>query len=504
MHLIFRSHGSVEKEINYNSDTLKLHNVYTKEQLTSQQKQLLKTIHIPEIDFEVNGEFPILKTYDLFQNGVPNSKKVSNLLFRSKRDVSQKLNEISLNDKQTIMIKSRIHSPLKWNEELTDPESESYKILSTSYCEFLLESFQRTHIQELQRPKCIFLQFSKGSIFLNALISFNQAINSLFSPKNLSNTLIDGSKKLVDAIVNDKKFHLGFSFSGNFSLTLTNIKEESSVPPPPPLPPSMSDIEFKMTSAGEQTEASPINTTLKPQSDEMTSQSTYATTEPVTPKATPNVQILAVGFELAEGDEKLQWDESLNDVNSEIYQNLSKSVCDLVLSSLNAVSLDNWRAECLSVNFSKGSVVANVTLLFIQETTSTDAVQLNSTLTEIVAEAIVNFANTTNTTTSIGIHPQSNVVIIPIPIVQEIVVTESQTFYSTDKETSTESFTQLYTNTYDSSPYTTMTVGVSSSESVSLTSQSVNGTNEYGTEVTTLCPSAKNSFELEIAEHQNK
>ncbi|CAH8848861.1 unnamed protein product [Trichobilharzia szidati] len=482
------------KEINYNSDILNLHNVYTKEQLTSQQKQLLKTIHIPEIDFEVNGEFPILKTFDLFQNGVANSKNVSNSLFRSKRDVSRDVNEISLNDKQTIMIKSRIHSPLKWNDELNDPESESYKILSTSYCEFLLESFQRTDIQELQRPKCIFLQFSKGSIFLNALISFNQAINSLFSPENLTNTLIDGSKKLVDAIVNDKQFHLGFSLSGNFSLTLTNIKEESTIPPPPTLPPSTSDIEFKTTSASEQTEASPMNTTFKPQSDEMTSQpedlnTTYATTQPVTTIATPNIQMLAVGFELVKGDEELQWDESLNDVDSEIYQNLSKSVCDMVLTSLNAASLDNWRAECVSVNFTKGSVVANVTLLFIQETTSTDAIQLNSTLTEIVADAIVTFANTTNTTTGLGINLESSVVITPIAIVPEIIVTEPQTFYSTDTEISTESYTQLYTDAYDSSSYTTMTVGVSSSESVSLTSLPVNETDEYGTEVTTLLTS---------------
>ncbi|CAH8525453.1 unnamed protein product [Heterobilharzia americana] len=328
----------------HNSGIFNLHNIYTKDKLTHHQQQLLKTLHhIPGISFDVNGEFPIIDNPDLFQHEQDfeswRRQKSIHSLLRPKRDVLQDLDEIPLND----------------------PLNSLFFNLQQ-----LILSIQNMNIHELNQPKCIFLQFSKGSIISNAILSFNTKINSLFTPDILSNILIEGSKQLINAIAKDTKFHLGFSFHGNFSLKLTKIEEESTVSSTFEQPVTMTtrianDAEEIRTYSGRASAE-----ILRSEEDSQNSTINNVVTYPVRTKDT---QVL--GFQLAKEGEPLQWDDSLDDVNSELYQNMSRNVCNLVQSSLNVSSLEGWRIECLSVDFIQGSVLANVTLLFENDNNST-------------------------------------------------------------------------------------------------------------------------------------
>ncbi|VDP56214.1 unnamed protein product [Schistosoma curassoni] len=212
-------------------ETIYNYEIPIKPRISHRQKQLLKSVHVPEISFEVYGEFPTIKHFDLFEDEITSKyQKMSRFLnLRKKRDL-QNSEETFLSDKHSVLIKSRIHSPLKnWDDKLTDPQSKIYKLLSTSYCEFLLQSFRHANTSQFKQPKCTFIEFTKGSIILNAILTFNKANYSLLSSQDLSNLLIKGSEELINSIINDKNFSLGFNFNGDFSLRLTEIKEESTV-----------------------------------------------------------------------------------------------------------------------------------------------------------------------------------------------------------------------------------------------------------------------------------
>ncbi|CAH8496088.1 unnamed protein product [Schistosoma turkestanicum] len=422
------------------SETVHNSNLSSKLILSDGQKQSPKSIRVPQINFEVYGEFPTIKFFDLFDDESQSKyqKKSRFRHLRERRDL-QNLDGDFLNGKHSISIKSRIHSPLNnWDDNLSDPESKIYKLLSNSYCEFLLQSLQHANTSRLEKPECTFLEFSKGSIVLNAILTFNGADYSLLSPKDLSNLLIEGSKELINTIVNDKQFHLGFNSFGDFSLQLTDIKEESTVTLP--TPPSSLALSFPMITTMIYTNV--MNPSMRSSMNEVQSSDMDATaTDVILPENSLDTKHIAVGFQLKKDGELLEWNESLSDTNSEAYQLISKSICDLILEALNVSHLDDQIVECVSVDFTSGSILVQVILRITKRNISMNATESVVTLKEIITDLITSYANSSKTLNGLGIDSQ-NITLEHIDYKDETDVLPPLT------DSSTELFTQ-YTSTTD-------------------------------------------------------
>ncbi|KAH8877127.1 hypothetical protein KSF78_0005131, partial [Schistosoma japonicum] len=444
-------------------ETVPNSNVLNESRLIKQQKQFFKSNSVPEIDFDIYGEFPTIKYFDVFEDD--RMLKGPYTRFRRSQDKD------FLNGKQSILIRSRIYSPFNWDDKLNDSESYIYKLLSTSYCELLLHSFQIGSKNQLKQPDCIFLQFSKGSIVLNAMLDFNDVNYSLLSVQDLSKLLIEGSKELINAIINDKKFHLGFNFNGNFSLqsSMIKIKEESTVPlstpsiSPLPIPPST--VATMTTTVAmihsEETDSHRRSTINETQlSDDV-----HHTTSPdmnvvendtLPPKEIVITHYVALNFELAKEGEPLKWNENLSDVNSEIYQTTSKRVCDIVLDALNVSVLEDYKIKCLSVSFISGSVQVQVILQFTEVKNSTNNTESVSPLTEIVVNSITDYVNSTNNTNNLGISAQSNFAVANVDYDEETIINEPETTYST------EIIEHVFPTTYDNNQQSGAIISLSS------------------------------------------
>ncbi|CAH8544889.1 unnamed protein product [Schistosoma bovis] len=394
-----------------------------KPRVSHRQKQLLKSIHLPEISFEVYGEFPTIKHFDLFEDEITSKyKKMSRFLnLREKRDL-QNSEETFLSDKHSVLIKSRIHSPLKnWDDKLTDPQSKIYKLLSTSYCEFLLQSFRHANTSQFKQPKCTFIEFTKGSIILNAILTFNEANYSLLSSQDLSNLLIKGSEELINSIINDKNFSLGFNFNGDFSFRL-NFSSD------------FMDTEQSLASTLSYGET--IDTT------------TYS---------------VALNFTIQGTNSSLTWDDDLLNTTSTTYQELSRNVCELLLAAMRSILSSLWIVECGTIKFRKGSIDVDAELILIANSSSfVTTLEPTSTVlndTNII-EGINEYVSTVDQNNTFGIYidPNSSISLSLITISMESTIPYDDQVISDviSSETSSSSdfpVSVYSTSTGDVSPY---------------------------------------------------
>ncbi|CAH8550387.1 unnamed protein product [Schistosoma haematobium] len=412
-----------------------------KPRVSHRQKQLLKSIHVPEISFEVYGEFPTIKHFDLFEDEITSKyKKLSRFLnLREKRDL-QNSEETFLSDKHSVLIKSRIHSPLKnWDDKLTDPQSKIYKLLSTSYCEFLLQSFRHANTSQFKQPKCTFIEFTKGSIILNAILTFNEANYSLLSSQDLSNLLIKGSEELINSIINDKNFSLGFNFNGDFSLRLTEIKEESTVflPTSQPLSSSSSSplsittmtTTITMADANEmysymRSSMDEIQSSVNFSSDFMDTEQSLASTLSYGETIDTTTYSVALNFTIQGTNSSLTWDDDLLNTTSTTYQELSRNVCELLLAAMRSILSSLWIVECGTIKFRKGSIDVDAELILIANSSSfVTTLEPTSTVlndTNII-EGINEYVSTVDQNNTFGIYidPNSSISLSLITISME-------------------------------------------------------------------------------------
>ncbi|CAH8543162.1 unnamed protein product [Schistosoma curassoni] len=404
-------------------ETIYNYEIPIKPRISHRQKQLLKSVHVPEISFEVYGEFPTIKHFDLFEDEITSKyQKMSRFLnLRKKRDL-QNSEETFLSDKHSVLIKSRIHSPLKnWDDKLTDPQSKIYKLLSTSYCEFLLQSFRHANTSQFKQPKCTFIEFTKGSIILNAILTFNKANYSLLSSQDLSNLLIKGSEELINSIINDKNFSLGFNFNGDFSLRL-NFSSD------------FMDTEQSLASALSYGET--IDTT------------TYS---------------VALNFTIQGTNSSLTWDDDLLNTTSTTYQELSRNVCELLLAAMRSILSSLWIVECGTIKFRKGSIDVDAELILIANSSSfVTTLEPTSTVlndTNII-KGINEYVSTVDQNNTFGIYidPNSSISLSLITISMESTIPYDDQVISDviSSETSSSSdfpVSVYSTSTGDVSPY---------------------------------------------------
>ncbi|KAK4471689.1 hypothetical protein MN116_005093 [Schistosoma mekongi] len=414
-------------------ETVPNSNVLNESRLTNQQKQLLKLNSLPEIDFDIYGEFPTIKYFDVSEDDRTSNDQNNTQYtrFRRKR-VLRSQDKHFLNGKQTILIRSRIHSPFNWDDKLTDSKSYIYKLLSTSYCELLLRSFHIGSRNLLKQPDCTFLQFSKGSILLNAMLNFNDVDYSLLSLQDLSKLLIEGSKELINAIIDDKNFHLGFNFNGNFSLQLTGIKEDSTVSLPTPRispsslpPPTVATITTTVALIhSEETDSHRRSTINEAQSSAATSDESVNTqqstvrissfTESLSPTEDTVTYIVALNFKVQASNDSLAWDDDLLDTNSTVYQELSQKVCEMLLTIMRSVSSLLWNIVCGTITFKKGSIAVVAELILTMNSTSyvTTYEPISTVLNETsLFEAVNDYITTVNLNSTFGIYidPDSSI-----------------------------------------------------------------------------------------------
>uniref|UniRef100_A0A5K4F4V5 SEA domain-containing protein n=1 Tax=Schistosoma mansoni TaxID=6183 RepID=A0A5K4F4V5_SCHMA len=435
---------------NLTAKTIHNYDTLTKPGISHRQKQLFNSIHVPEINFEVYGEFPTLKHFDLSEDEItPKYQKMPRFLqSREKRDLQSSEGNF-LSDKYSILIKSRIHSPLKnWDDRLNDPQSKIYKLLSTSYCEFLLQSFQHANTSGLKQPECTFLEFTKGSIVLNAILTFNEANYSLLSPQDLSNLLIKGSKELIDSIVNDKTFSLGFNFNGDFSLRLN----------------SSSDFMYTEQSLGS-------TLPYSEQVDETLDSTTYS---------------VALNFTIKGSNSSLTWDDDLVNTTSTTYQELYRNVCELLLAVMRSILSSQWIVECGTIQFKKGSIDVDAELILTVNSSSINATsEPTSTIlndTNIITE-INEYVSTVDQNDTFGIYidPNSSISLSLI-----VISMESTISYDTQV---IQDVTSSETNDEDSDPITMAT------NQLELTNESTVGENN-STDTSTLVIEQKQSTEM--------
>ncbi|RTG84738.1 uncharacterized protein DC041_0009635 [Schistosoma bovis] len=453
-----------------------------KPRVSHRQKQLLKSIHLPEISFEVYGEFPTIKHFDLFEDEITSKyKKMSRFLnLREKRDL-QNSEETFLSDKHSVLIKSRIHSPLKnWDDKLTDPQSKIYKLLSTSYCEFLLQSFRHANTSQFKQPKCTFIEFTKGSIILNAILTFNEANYSLLSSQDLSNLLIKGSEELINSIINDKNFSLGFNFNGDFSFRLTEIKEESTVllPTSQPLSSSSSSSSplsittmtttITMADANEmysymRSSMDEIQSSVNFSSDFMDTEQSLASTLSYGETIDTTTYSVALNFTIQGTNSSLTWDDDLLNTTSTTYQELSRNVCELLLAAMRSILSSLWIVECGTIKFRKGSIDVDAELILIANSSSfVTTLEPTSTVlndTNII-EGINEYVSTVDQNNTFGIYidPNSSISLSLITISMESTIPYDDQVISDviSSETSSSSdfpVSVYSTSTGDVSPY---------------------------------------------------
>ncbi|CAH8554743.1 unnamed protein product [Schistosoma rodhaini] len=489
---------------NLTAKTIHNYDTLTKPEISHRQKQLFKSIHIPEIDFEVYGEFPTIKHFDLSEDEItPKYQKTPRFLqSREKRDLQNSEGNF-FSDKYSILIKSRIHSPLKnWDDRLTDPQSKIYKLLSTSYCEFLLQSFQHANTSRLKQPECTFLEFTKGSIVLNAILTFNEANYSLLSPQDLSNLLIKGSKELIDSIVNDKTFSLGFNFNGDFSLRLTEIKEESDVLLPTSQPVSSSSLPLSMTTttttmiyADEmysymRSSMNEVQSLVNSRSDFMYTEKSLGSTLPYSEQVDETLDSttysVALNFTIKGSNSSLTWDDDLLNTTSTTYQELYRNVCELLLAVMRSILSSQWIVECGTIQFKKGSIDVDAELILTVNSSSINATsEPTSTIlndTNIITE-INEYVSTVdqNDTFEIYIDPNSSISLSLI-----VISMESTISYDTQV---IQDVTSSETNDEDSDPITMET------NLLELTNESTVGENN-STDTSTLVIEQKKSTEM--------
>ncbi|KAH9587618.1 hypothetical protein MS3_00010608 [Schistosoma haematobium] len=451
-----------------------------KPRVSHRQKQLLKSIHVPEISFEVYGEFPTIKHFDLFEDEITSKyQKLSRFLnLREKRDL-QNSEETFLSDKHSVLVKSRIHSPLKnWDDKLTDPQSKIYKLLSTSYCEFLLQSFRHANTSQFKQPKCTFIEFTKGSIILNAILTFNEANYSLLSSQDLSNLLIKGSEELINSIINDKNFSLGFNFNGDFSLRLTEIKEESTVLLPTSQPLSSSSslplsittmtTTITMADANEmytymRSSMDEIRSSVNFSSDFMDTEQSLASTLSYGETIDTTTYSVALNFTIQGTNSSLTWDDDLLNTTSTTYQELSRNVCELLLAAMRSILSSLWIAECGTIKFRKGSIDVDAELILIANSSSfVTTLEPTSTVlndTNII-KGINEYVSTVDQNNTFGIYidPNSSISLSLITISMESTIPYDDQVISDviSSETSSSSdfpVSVYSTSTGDVSPY---------------------------------------------------
>ncbi|CAH8848863.1 unnamed protein product [Trichobilharzia szidati] len=268
------------------------------------KRQLLykRSINIPRIDLQIIGELPRIKFPHRFMR-------------LNKRWISTSIKRLLINDENTILIAAKMLDekkiPKSWNDDLSNPRSTMYQELSENYCEFLTNIFQMSNVSELKHPMCTFLQFKKSSIISEALFSFEASINAEFSDVDMIALLINGLQYLQDILMNSSQ-----SMSFQFQIEMTN---------------SLPGIE--VTNSSQVTVEIPQNNATSPDTNNNTSLPHFT-------------------FQMFVNSESLSWDEGLLNPSSEIYQNISKAVCNTILKSLqNEGNLSQWRFTIKNISF---------------------------------------------------------------------------------------------------------------------------------------------------------
>nr|CAH8848858.1 unnamed protein product [Trichobilharzia regenti] len=234
----------------------------------------------------------------------------------NKRWISTSTNRLPINDKNTVLIAAKMLDqkkiPKSWNDDLSNPLSAVYQQLSEDYCEFLTNIFQMSNVSELKHPMCTFLQFKKGSIISEALFSFKASINAEFSHVDMIQMLINGLHNLQDILMNTSQ-----PMSFEFQIEMNSLPGN------------------EVTNSSQVTVEIPQNNATSPDTNNNSSLSPLEFT-----------------LQMFVNNESLSWDEGLLDPSSEIYQNISKAVCNAILKTLqNEGNLLQWRFTIQNISF---------------------------------------------------------------------------------------------------------------------------------------------------------